>query len=70
MLSTESIQGNNTMHNILSHNQMTSWSHSYSTFAISQDDEKLDDYYECLIECEDDQSACNRVCREILTESV
>ena len=49
---------------------MTSWGHSYSTYAISQDDEKLDDSYECLIECEDDQSACKRVCREILTESV
>ena len=54
------------MHNIVSQNNMASWSHSYSDYAVSQDDQKLDDYYECLIECETDQPSCKRICKEIL----
>ena len=54
------------MHNIVSQNNMASWSHSYSNYAVSQDDQKLDDYYECLIECETDQPSCKRFCKEIL----
>ena len=48
---------------------MANWNHhSYDTYAVSQqmDDEMLDDYYECLIECEDNQSSCKRICRELL----
>ena len=45
---------------------MASWNHSYGNYAISQDDQKLDDYYECLIECETDQSSCKSICKEIL----
>ena len=45
---------------------MASWNHSYGNYAISQDDQKLDDYYECLIECETDQTSCKRICKEIL----
>ena len=29
-------------------------------------DELMDDYFECLIDCEDDHSSCRRVCKEIL----
>ncbi len=48
---------------------MANWNHhSYDTYAVSHqmDDEMLDDYYECLIECEDNQSSCKRICRELL----
>ena len=47
------------MHNLVSYNQL----------AGSYDDEHdtlLTEYYECLIECEDDQSTCKRICREVL----
>ncbi len=57
------------MHNIISQNRMANWNHhSYDTYAVSHqmDDEMLDDYYECLIECEDNQSSCKRICRELL----
>ncbi|MED5270367.1 MAG: hypothetical protein VYE26_02900 [Pseudomonadota bacterium] len=57
------------MHNIISQNRMANWNHhSYDTYVASQqtDDQMLDDYYECLIECEDNQSSCKRICKELL----
>jgi len=47
----------------ISHNQMASWNHSV---VPTQEEELLDDYFECLIDCEDSQSSCRRVCKEIL----
>ena len=52
------------MHNLMSYNQLAEWNHM--DHAFSSDDQKLNDYYECLIECADDQSSCKRVCKEIL----
>ena len=35
---------------------------------IDNDNEKLNDYYECLIECDAlDDSQCKRICRKILS---
>ena len=31
----------------------------------SQDD-LITEYYECLIDCEDDQHVCKRICKEVL----
>jgi len=45
--------------NIMSFNQLADWNND------SQDD-LLNDYYDCLIECEDDHSSCKRICKEIL----
>jgi hypothetical protein len=56
------------MHSIMSQNQLAGWnSHTDIPLEVKDDqDAKIDDYYECLIECEDDQSSCKRVCKEIL----
>lgn len=45
--------------NIMSFNQLADWNND------SQDD-LLNDYYDCLIDCEDDHSSCKRICKEIL----
>ncbi len=45
--------------NIMSFNQLADWNND------TQDD-LLNDYYDCLIECEDDHSSCKRICKEIL----
>jgi len=45
--------------NIMSFNQLADWNND------AQDD-LLNDYYDCLIECEDDHSSCKRICKEIL----
>ena len=46
-------------HNLESRNQMYEWNHT---------DEKLDEYYECLIDCDvgHSSSGCRRICKEIL----
>ena len=59
------------MHNILSHNQLAGWKQSVmrleNTLDRSMEESDLiNDYYNCLIECDDDQSTCKRICRRIL----
>jgi len=46
-------------HNIISYNQLASWDHP-------SDDLRLNEYYDCLVECTDDQGTCKRYCRSIL----
>jgi len=50
------------MHNLISFNQLAG---SQQPYADSQDD-LLTEYYECLIDCEDDQHVCKRICKEVL----
>ncbi len=62
------------MHNILSYNQLAGWKQSVERLTHTLDrtmDEadQLNDYYDCLIECDDDQSTCKRICRSILSPS-
>jgi hypothetical protein len=47
-------------HNLVSYNQLAG---SYE----ENHDNMLTEYYECLIECSDDQHTCKRICREVLT---
>ena len=45
--------------NIMSFNQLADWNNDTN-------DDLINDYYDCLIECEDDHSSCKRICKEIL----
>ena len=56
------------MHNITSSNQLNEWRHFEDTAdIISVENQKLNDYYECLIECEiTHQNSCKRICKEVL----
>ena len=59
------------MHNLISHNQLAGWKQSFmrlgSTLDRSMEETDLiNDYYNCLIECDDDQATCKRECRRIL----
>ena len=47
------------MHNLVSYNQLAG---SYK----DEHDNLLTEYYECLIECDDDQATRKRICREVL----
>ena len=60
-----------TMHNLMSRNQLDEWRHFEDTLDKLEIEnhmvQKLNDYYECLIECDESSSAaCKRICREIL----
>ena len=52
------------IHNLMSFNQLASW----KEIEMSQgnDRELVNDYFNCLIECEDDQSSCKTICKDIL----
>ena len=52
------------MHNLMSFNQLASWKEIEKL--KSNDKELVNDYFNCLIECEDDQSSCKTICKDIL----
>jgi hypothetical protein len=61
------------MHNLISHNQLAGWKQSVlrleKTLDRSMDEsDQINDYYDCLIECDEDQASCKRICRRILIE--
>ena len=54
------------MHNLISQNQLAGWNDlEMSDNAYEHAELVKDDFY-CLIECEDEQSSCKRICKEIL----
>ena len=49
------------MHNLLTRAQLEEWRH----FEDEADD-MINDYFECLIECESDNATeCRRICKEV-----
>ena len=61
------------MHNLISYNQLAGWKESFAEIneTIEESVEEsglINDYYDCLIECDDDQSVCKRICREVLRQ--
>ena len=52
----------------MSQNRLAGWISHTKVQKFNEQDTKIDDYFECLIECEDDgeQSNCERVCKEVL----
>lgn len=56
------------MHNLISYNQLSSWKQLKDTLEdFVEQNELINDYYQCLIECNDTQTQCKRVCRKILS---
>ncbi|AIX14614.1 hypothetical protein Syn7803C72_3 [Synechococcus phage ACG-2014d] len=57
------------MHNLISQNQLASWNHFASTVDYSTEQHQLiNDYFDCLIECDDTQQYCKRICKRVLKE--
>ena len=52
------------MHNILSTNQLRGWSITDNTIDNTQ--EKINDYFDCLIECHDTETGCIQTCKTLL----
>lgn len=60
------------MHNLISFNQLAGWGKNVkdlnqSLDKINEQSDLVNDYYNCLIECQDDSQACKRICRKILS---
>jgi hypothetical protein len=57
------------MSNLISYNQLASWNKLEKTIdEFVEQNEMINDYYQCLIECDDRQQECKRVCKKVLTE--
>jgi hypothetical protein len=56
------------MHNLLSRGQLSEWKNFERSLEQAEiEHQKLNDYYECLIECDSlNQNHCKRVCKVIL----
>ena len=52
------------MHNLISHNQLAGSRHP--EYESDSHNDLIEEYYECLIDCDDDQSTCKRICKEVL----
>ena len=58
------------MHNLISHNQLASWNQLEKTIdEFTEQSEIINDYYQCLIECNNNQTQCKRICRNVLMAS-
>jgi hypothetical protein len=56
------------MHNLISFNQLAAWKQLEPTVNEFIDQHELmNDYFNCMIECDDNQQSCKRICREILS---
>ena len=52
---------------LISHNQLAYTKHQDNSLMYSYTDELMDDYFECLIDCDDSpQTSCRRVCSDLL----
>jgi hypothetical protein len=59
------------MHNILSHNQLEGWRQTLFNFERDMDrcndaNDAINDYFHCLVECDEDEGTCRRICTELL----
>ena len=60
------------MHNLISYNQLAGWNQTAEHLSATLDEfneqtQIINDYYDCLIECNNDQQICKRICRRILS---
>jgi len=56
------------MHNIISYNQLAGWKKFEQTIdRCNEQNELINDYFNCLIECEEKTHTCKKICRELLT---
>jgi len=60
------------MHNLISYNQLAGWKQSVESLStdidkLNDQSDLLNDYYNCLVECDDNQQTCKRICKSILS---
>ena len=57
------------MHNLVSYNQLAEWKHFEKNVDRCNDElDLINDYFNCLIECDEDQTTCKRICRNMLND--
>ena len=51
------------MNNLVPFNQLAGSKHEET---LDSHNDLINEYYECLIECDESQSVCKRICKEVL----
>ena len=51
------------MHNLISYNQLAGWNNNHPEVETETND-AINDYFQCLGECDDNESVCKRICLE------
>ena len=55
------------MHNLVSYNQLAGW--KSNVVEMEEDaDSAINDYFQCLTECDDEANVCRRICKEVLVQ--
>jgi hypothetical protein len=59
------------MHNLIPFNQLAAWNDNVQHLGETLDEFNeqgniINDYYQCLIECDENQQVCKRICKEVL----
>ena len=54
------------MHNLVSHNQLAGWKSSVEDIEERDHESAVNDYFQCLTECDDNAQLCKRICKEVL----
>lgn len=55
------------MHNLISYNQLAEWRNFEKALdRCNEQTDLVNDYFNCLIECDDNQQNCRRICKHIL----
>lgn len=54
------------MHNLISFNQLAYWNQTEKEFG-EESKSLINEYFECLTECDNDSQSCRRICKNILT---
>ena len=53
------------MHNLVSHNQLAGWKSSLAEVEEVDHESAVNDYFQCLTECDDNSTVCRRICKEV-----
>ena len=57
------------MHNLVHYNQLAEWKHfEENVDRCNNELDLINDYFNCLIECDEDQTTCKRICRNMLND--
>jgi len=55
------------MHNLISHNQLAAWNNLDKRLdKFIDESEVINEYFECLTECDENSQSCKRICRSLL----
>ena len=53
-------------HNLVSYNQLAGWKSKVEDIEEIDHESAINDYFQCLTECDDNAQLCKRICKEVL----